>query len=291
MTAIPSREESAFLRASWVNVAANLLKFVVEGAAGFVFGSYALLADAANSLGDVLASLGILRWGRLSYVDPDANHPHGHERLEPLAAFLVGIILVVVALRLLYGAGSAVFGEPQSVFSMVLLASLGVAIVLKSIAFGYTKRVNRRVDSPGLRALSADAVTDIYASTAVAIGVVGVAMGYHALDPLAGGLVSLLILYEGIGIVRENTAYLTGMAPPKETCERIRARAQSHPAVAAVESFRAHYIGQEIEVEIGARVRGDITFEESIEVERALRADIRDVADIRHVHVQLYPDE
>lgn len=85
-------DEAAFVRISWLNVLGNLLKLVVEGSIGLTW-SLALIPDAANSLGDLLASLAILTWGRLTYVGPDENHPHGHERLEPLTAFLVGIVL------------------------------------------------------------------------------------------------------------------------------------------------------------------------------------------------------
>lgn len=282
-------EETAFLRASWVNVLGNFLKLVVEGSIGLLFGSFALVADAANSLGDLLASLGILTWGRLSYVGPDENHPHGHERLEPLTAFLVGLVLIVLALRLLYGVALSVLHGPEGTFALALVGGLGIAIAIKTVAYWYTTRVNRRVDSTGLRALRADALTDIYASAAAVVGVLGFAIGTPILDPLAGGLVSFLILREGVEIVRENVAYLTGMAPPKATCEHIRTTVLSEPAVEAINDFRAHYIGQEIEVELHATIADDSTFEEAHEVETDLKDEIQTISEVRHVHVQLDP--
>lgn len=143
-------DEAAFVRASWLNVLGNLLKLVVEGSIGLLFGSLALVADAANSLGDLLASLGILTWGRLTYVGPDENHPHGHERLEPLTAFLVGVILIIVALRLLYGVVIALLHGPEGTFALALIGGLGIAIAIKTVVYWYTTRINRRVDSPGL---------------------------------------------------------------------------------------------------------------------------------------------
>lgn len=284
-------DETAFVRASWLNVLGNLLKLVVEGSIGFIFGSLALIADAANSLSDLLASLAILTWGRLTYAGPDENHPHGHERLEPLTAFLVGIVLIIVALRLLYRVIVALSHGLEGTFALALIGGLGIAIAIKVVVYWYTTRINWRVDSPGLRALRADALTDIYASAAAVVGVVGFAVGLPLLDPFAGGFVSLLILREGIEIVRENIAYLTGMAPPKATCERIRTIALSNPAVNTIRDFRAHYIGQDIEVELHATIAAGSTFEKAHEIETELTDEIQSIPDVRHVHIQLDPTE
>ena len=53
-----------FTRASVVNVLGNAVKIVVEAAAGLAFGSVALLADAAHSVADLVASVVVLVWGR-----------------------------------------------------------------------------------------------------------------------------------------------------------------------------------------------------------------------------------
>ena len=82
-----------------------------------------------------------------------------------LAGF-VGVILSIVALRLLYGVVVTLLHGSEGTFALALIGGLGIAIAIKVIAYWYTTRINRRVDSPGLRALRADALTDIYASAA-----------------------------------------------------------------------------------------------------------------------------
>jgi len=72
-----------FARASWANVLGNVVKIVAEGSAGLAFGSVALLADAAHSLADLVASVVVLVWGRSAFDEPDTTHPHGHDRIEP----------------------------------------------------------------------------------------------------------------------------------------------------------------------------------------------------------------
>jgi len=84
------RNRADFERASWVNVLGNAAKVVVEGGVGLAFGSLALLADAAHSVADLVASVVVLVWGTASFDEADETHPHGHGRIEPLAALFVG---------------------------------------------------------------------------------------------------------------------------------------------------------------------------------------------------------
>ena len=60
-----------FVRASVVNVFGNDVKSIVEAVAGLSFGSVALLADAAHSVVDRVASIVVLLWGRSVYANPD----------------------------------------------------------------------------------------------------------------------------------------------------------------------------------------------------------------------------
>ena len=214
-------EETKYVRASAVNVIGNALKMIVEGALGLAFGSLALIADAAASLGDVIASTAVLLGGRLRFAGPDRGHPHGHERIEPFSALIVSAILLVVASGLLYEVTLAIIDGPEGQYSGLLLAAVGIATVLRLVEYWYTERINRELDAPGLRALTKDAKNDVYASLAVAFGLLGFAAGYPLLDPIAGGLVSLLILRQGVDIGRENVPYLVGGAPPSDKREHI----------------------------------------------------------------------
>ena len=283
-------DREAFLRASWVNVVGNLLKIVVEGGIGLTFGSLALVADATHSLADLFASLVVLIWGRLSFAGPDSNHPHGHERIEPLTALLVGATLIVLALKLFYDTVNTVVTGSTSVrFSLALVFGLGFAIAAMLFAYRYTQRVNETVNSPSLEALALDCLNDVYTSMAAVVGVFGVAVGYPILDPVAGGLVSLLVLYQGYEIARENVDYLVGSAPPEAERERIRDAVRSHPKVEGVHDFRVHYMGPQVEVELHAEIDGNHTLHEAHDIETELHQRIRELPDVGDVHVHLDP--
>ncbi|UWG47671.1 putative Co/Zn/Cd cation transporter [Halanaeroarchaeum sp. HSR-CO] len=280
---------STFLRTSWVNVVGNLAKIVVEGSIGLAFGSLALIADAAHSVADLLASLIVLVWGRLAFEGPDPGHPHGHERVEPLTALFVGATLVLLALKLLWDSTTGILEGPSVVYSPFLVFGLTFAIVDMVLVYWYTQRSNRTLGSPALDALSKDALNDVYTSLAAVVGVFGAAVGYPILDPIAGGLVSTLVLREGISISRQNVDYLVGSAPPADELERIRSEIYAHPAVEGVHDLRCHYVGPTIEVEFHAEIDGEFSLYDAHAVETEIRNRVMELPAVGDVHVHLDP--
>ena len=284
-----SDKRAAFIKATWVNVISNLLKIGVEGSLGLVSGSIALTADAAHSVADLLGSGVVLIWGRSVYDDPDDVHPHGHDRFEPLSALFVGGLLVVLGVKLLYDAGHALLTSPSAEYSVFLIGGLLFALVDRFGCYWYTRLINREVESPSLRALAADSLNDIYTTGAALIGVLGMALGYPILDPIAGGLVSLLVIYLGVDISRENIQYLADTAPSEATQERIKDTIRTHPAVNGIHDFVAYYSGHVIEVEFHAEVDCEHTVVEAHDIETDLRRRVREVEPVSDVHVHLDP--
>ncbi|QFU81881.1 cation diffusion facilitator family transporter [Natronorubrum aibiense] len=282
-------ERRGFMRAAGVNVLGNAVKIIVEGAAGLAFGSVALLADAAHSVADLVASVVVLFWGRSSYEKPDSTHPHGHERIEPLTALFVGSVIALLGLNLLYESAQGLLYGVDVHFSPLLLAALAFAIVDMYLLYWYTTRINERLDSTALRALATDCLNDIYTSVAAVVGVLGVLLGYPLLDPLAGALVSLLVVYQGVEIGRENVDYLIGAAPDPATRAEITETLRSHPEVRGVHDLAVFYDGPVLEVEVHVEVDGDMPFRRAHDVESTLINRLRALEDVGDAHVHLDP--
>jgi cation diffusion facilitator family transporter len=278
-----------FIRASVVNVLGNAVKIVVEAAAGIAFGSVALLADAAHSVADLVASVVVLVWGRSVYADPDETHPHGHQRIEPLAALFVGSVVALLGLNLLYESIRGLIEGPTVTFSPLLIGALGFAMVDMYLLYRYTMRVNETVESSALSALAVDCRNDIYTSVAALVGVVGVFFGASVLDAVAGGLVSLLVVYQGVEIGRENVSYLIGAAPSDEQRRQVIETLRSHSAVSGVHDLVVFYDGTDLEVEAHVEVDGELTLVEAHDIETELVVALRELEDVGDVHLHLDP--
>ncbi|ATW90121.1 cation diffusion facilitator family transporter [Halohasta litchfieldiae] len=279
-----------FSRASWANVLGNAIKIVVEGAAGVTFGSVALVADAAHSVADLVASVVVLVWGSSSYDNPDDSHPHGHERIEPLTALFVGAVIVLLGLNLLYESTQGIIEGGTGVrFSYLLLGALAFALVDMYLVYWYTMRQNESLGSTALAALAADCLNDLYTTVAAIIGVLGVLIGYPILDSIAGGLVSLLVVYQGVDIGRENLDYLVGAAPTGAKRDEIRERIKSHPGVEGLHDLTVFYDGTVLEVEVHVEVDGEMTIREAHDLESELVDSLRAVKEVGDAHIHLDP--
>ncbi len=278
-----------FRRASWANVVGNAAKILVEGAAGIAFGSVALVADAAHSVGDLIASVVVLVWGSSSYERPDENHPHGHERIEPLTALFVGLVIVLLGGYLLYESVLGFLFGTDVRFSYVLLGALGFAMVDMFLVYQYTVRKNEGLGSTALSALATDCLNDLYTTVAAAIGVFGVLFGYPIFDPVAGGLVSLLVIYQGIEIGRENLEYLVGAAPTDAKRDEITATIKSHETVEGVHDLTVFYDGTLLEIEVHVEVDGEMTIREAHDLESELIDELEALNEVGDAHIHLDP--
>src|SRR6185369_6665365 len=82
-------------RVALAGIAASALLATLNIIVGILTNSTSVVATGVEFAGDVLASTVVLI-GMIVAVKPaDENHPYGHGRIETLAAFLVGLILVV----------------------------------------------------------------------------------------------------------------------------------------------------------------------------------------------------
>ncbi|WP_280585926.1 cation diffusion facilitator family transporter [Halorubrum sp. Boch-26] len=282
-------EKARFQRAAWMNVLGNAVKIAVEGAAGVTFGSVALLADAAHSVADLVASAVVFVWGGSRYDDADETHPHGHQRIEPLTALFVGATIVLLGALLLRESVVGLIGPTEVAASPVLVAALLFAMVDMYLLYWYTERVNATLGSTALTALAADCLNDIYTTIAALVGVFGVLLGFPVLDPIAGALVSLLVVYQGVKIARENVTYLVGAAPPAGDRERVTEALREHSAVEGVHDLTVYYDGTDLEVEVHVEVDGGMTLHEAHAVETALVTGLRDLEDVGDVHIHLDP--
>ena len=282
-------ERRRFARASWVNVIGNAVKILVEGAAGIAFGSVALVADAAHSVGDLVASIVVLVWGDTRFVAPDETHPHGHARIEPLTALFVGGVIVVLGLYLLYESILGLLFGTDVQFSLILIGALLFAMADMGVVYWYTQRMNEGMDSTALRALAMDCLNDLYTSVAALVGIIGVALDVSMLDPLAGGLVSLLVVYQGVSIGRENVGYLSGRSAPRDRREAIRETLLAHEQVNGVHDLAVFYDGTLLEVEAHIEVDSGMTIQDAHDLETTLIARFDDVDDVGDVHLHLDP--
>ncbi len=106
----------------------TLLMMVVEVIGGFLSNSLALLSDAGHMLTDNLAL--VLSFFALKFASMPATdrRTFGFYRLEILAAFVNGIVLVLISLYIMYEAYLR-FINPEPVKGVLMLAVAAIGLI------------------------------------------------------------------------------------------------------------------------------------------------------------------
>jgi cation diffusion facilitator family transporter len=279
-------------RVGLVVLAANLGLAALKGGVWYTTGSLAVGSEAVNSLMDTAYSVVIVAGIYLTTRPPDVEHPHGHERIEPFVSLFVAVGMFGAGLAILWRAGTTLLaGEVSPPGGAPAIVVLAVAAVVKLWLYRYCLRVGQRHNSPAVVATAVDNRNDVLTAGAALAGVTGAALGVHALDPLAAGVVAVGIIYSGVEVVRDNVNYLVGRAPPEDLRAEIVRRALEHPSVEGAHDVVAHYVGPEIDVSLHVEVEGDRTLLEAHDIETEVMDAIRELPPVDDVFVHVDPKE
>ena len=275
-----------------VILGANVLLAVGKGFVYVESGSLAVGSEAVNSLADSVYSLIVLAGLYLTTQPPDFEHPHGHERIEPLVSLFIALGIFAAGGGVLWNAGrSLVSGSADVTVGPAAIGILVVSAVVKYGLYRYCLRVGRDRGSPALVATAADNRNDVLTAGTALVGVLGVAVGVPSLDAIAAAIVSIGIFYTGWEVVRDNLDYLVGRAPPEELRSEIVRRALAHPDVEGAHDVIAHYVGPEVDVSLHIEVEGEKTLNEAHDIETAVVQAIRDLDSVDDVFVHVDPKE
>ena len=80
-----------------ISLIGNVVLVFVKLITGILGSSFALVADAIESLGDVFSSFIIFLGLKVSDKPPDDDHPFGHGKVEPITSFIVVLFLIASA--------------------------------------------------------------------------------------------------------------------------------------------------------------------------------------------------
>ena len=278
-----------------VGLAANILLAVLKCTVGILGASPALLADGINSTSDVAYGVVVSIFVRLSAKPADHEHPYGHDQLESVAAVVVGAFVITTAIAIFWHTVATVHelltapAEEGGTGSLALWVALSVVLVKFGLTV-WTYGISRRVKNSAVLALAQDHRNDIFASSAAAVGILFARLGHPWVDPLAGAVVSLIILHTGVEILRSATADLMDTVPGRELEREIRASLEGIRSLLAIEEVHAHRFGPWLVANLTIGVDGGISVRDghriATEVEQRL---LSQVEFMRRVYVHYHP--
>ena len=194
----------------------------VEVAGGVLSGSLALIADAGHMLTDT-AALGFA-WiaFRLARRPADAQRSYGYHRLQILAAFVNGVVLIAIVAWIAIEAVQRI-REPVEILGGLMLAVAAAGLVVNLISFAILHGGNR--ENLNVHGALLHVLGDLLGSLAAMIAaMVIIVTGWTPIDPLLSVLVALLILRSAWMLVRQSTHVLLEGTPAEIDVSQLKAQ-------------------------------------------------------------------
>lgn len=267
----------AGIRSTIVGVIVNALLVVIKGVTGFLGNSYALIADAIESISDIFNTLIVWVGLKIASKPPDVDHPYGHGKAEPLAGAIVAIVLFGAAVIIIIQSTKEIITPHHAPASFTLIV-LAVVIITKEFLFRFIFNVGKSIDSTAVKIYAWDSRSDAITSAAVFVGI-SIALiggkGYESADDWAALFASGIIIFNAFRLVKPAIAELMDQAPSPNIELNIRKVASLVDGVLGLDKCYVRKVGFEFYVDLHVIVDGETSVRKGHEIAHKVKDNIR----------------
>lgn len=260
----------AGMRAVQLSTAGMLLVSAIQFAIALIGGSAGLFADALHNFGDVFTTVALWIAFVISSRAANQRYTYGYYRAEDLAGIF--IVLVIIA--------SAVAGAVESIQKLtsgnvpthiyLSMAAALVGVVGNELLAQYKISVGKRINSVALVADGQHSRIDGLTSLAAFAGLIGVMLGFPIADPIAGILITLVIIIVVFTTSRSVLQRLLDAVDP-HVVPSIITTALAVPGVEAATDVRARWVGHTLHVVMNIEVNAELTLSKAHAIAEEVR--------------------
>ena len=283
---------------TWVGFAVNAVLAVLKIAAGIIGRSTAMLADGVHSITDFASDIIVIVFLGLSHRKADSDHAYGHGKYETFATMIVSFILGIVAIGFFIDGAEKVWmslhGHEIARPGMIALIMAVVSIGSKEWLFHYTRRVGRRINSPGVIANAWHHRSDAMSSLATLAGIAGAMFlgdRWRILDPLAAMLVSVFILIVAVKLAGPAVKELLEASLPAPVINEIDNVIAGTHGVKSYHKVRTRRNGNTDIVDLHILVDPDITVKQGHDIATDCEQRLKQLLGLNaiiNIHVEPY---
>jgi len=264
------------MRSAVLGIFVNLGLGLAKCAAGWLGNSFALVADGLESVADVLSGLVVYFGLKIAIKPPDADHPYGHGKAEPIAAVIVSVALAAAAVGIIYQ-GIREITTPRGTPAPYTLVVLAGVLITKELLFRHVESVGESIGSVAVKSDAwhhrSDALTSAFAFFGISIALLG-GPRWEAADGWAAICAALLILYNAWKQLRPAVLELSDIAPDPNLEAQVRAIATRVPGIVGLDKCFVRKMGLSFYVDLHIVVDGDMTVREGHMVSHKVEDEI-----------------
>lgn len=287
-------DETAVIRKlSLVGIIGNVFLSAFKFIAGIMGNSSAMVSDAVHSLSDVFATFIAFLGVRFGRREADASHPYGHERIESLAAIVLGLILLVTGVGIGWvGLEKILAGNYESlpIPGMIALVAAIVSIAVKEGMFWYTRHWARVIRSSAFEADAWHHRSDAMSSIGALVGVGGSMLGYPVLDPIASVVICLFILKQGISIIYDALKKMLDTSCGEQFEEEVRQLVDAENQVGHIDMLHTRMFGDKVYIDMEIAIDGSMQLTDAHAIAERVHDDIEHAfPEVKHVMIHVNP--
>lgn len=264
---------------------------IVEFVSGLLANSLAIISDGVHAVLDALSAFILLYATKTSLKPSDEEHMFGHEKFESLGGLVGGLILFGTALYLVVRALQKIFtGE-------IFIAREWELVGLAAIAYTFCIDLLRlkvlygvREESVTVRAGFFHSFADLGSTFVAFFGFGMAALGFPMFDVLASLVLSTVIGYLSVKLVKASGMELSDTAP-RDLVEKVKGEIAATKGVSKVANLRVRKAGAKTFVEVTINVPEYMSLEESHAVASKVEENLKRLLGSAEVIVHVEPSE
>lgn len=260
-----------------VGIVLNVILSIFKMIFGAITRSVSIIADGANNIFDAVSSIISLIGFKISGKPADDEHPFGHGRIEYVSALTLAFIILIMGFELIKSSVEK-FTNPETViFSVPAVVVLVFSILAKIWLAAFNKTVGKKINSVAVNAVVADSIGDIAATTCSLIALVASKFTTLPVDAVMGIIVALVVVYAGIGIIKDTLGPLLGEPPAKEIVDELEKLVMSYDGIIGIHDLVLHSYGHSKVIgSLHAEVPSDVDIMHSHDTIDVIERDIKE---------------
>ncbi|MDI3534640.1 MAG: hypothetical protein PWQ82_1005 [Thermosediminibacterales bacterium] len=281
-----SRKNVGCLEA-WISIILNLIIASLKLLFGFILNSIALIADGVHTASDVTTSIIVLIGFKISALPPDEEHPHGHGRVENIAALIIAVLLIITGLQFAEKSVVRIYSNEVVNGNYYIVVILCITALIKEWLARFSVYLGKTIDSSTLIADAWHHRTDALATLLVALGMVLTMFGYNRVDAVMGIFVSILIIYTGFELGKESANELIGKKPDPQLLSEIGNTVAGVEGIEDYHKINVHNYGTSKVIDLHIQVEKDIGLEKAHEISHEVEKTLNEKFNARTiVHIE-----
>lgn len=276
-------------KASILGIIGNIFLLVIKGSIGLMSKSQAMIADAANSAGDIFASLMTFIGNKIASEPSDDTHNFGHGKAEYVFSLLISISMLFVSSKLLYDSALSCIFQKTFTFSWFLVVVCIVTIITKLTLYLYTKKLYEKYEDLLLKANMTDHRNDCILTLCTLISILVSLIGIYWFDGAVGIIISAWIFYTGIKIFIESYNVLMDKSIDDKTKDIILDLINTCKEIKKVDPIYSTPVGYQYIVTITIYVDGNMSTFESHQIADNLEQNVEAIDNVARAIIHVNP--